>query len=222
MTNINNFNRDLNAEQVLGNYLDKYYYQRIPLFTNTKRVDDINLQHQGIDIIGTLNNQQQLLIDEKGLMSIPNPIPTFALELSYLNSDRKRVTGWLYDRNKHTTHYLFCWIKRDNISIKDVKLENIHYVLAMLISRTKLLNYLQIKYGINAHNAQAKVNQILTSNQTGRIENLSTDSNSRYHFSKQLPEQSINIVMEKRELLQSGAVESHLIVKKSGLSIPNY
>lgn len=219
MTNINNFNRDLNAEQVLGEYLDEYYYPRTQM-VNVNRITDVNLQYEGIDIQCTVNNSQ-LLIDEKGLMSIPKPISTFALELNYLNPTGERVVGWLFDEHKRSTHYLFCWIKRDDIPIKNIKSENIHYVIAMLISRTKLLNYLHITYGINAHSVQAKVNQILASNQSGRIENLSTDSNSRYHFSKQLPEQPINIVMTKEELLESGAVESYHLVKRRGLSYPN-
>lgn len=215
---LNNFNRDLNAEQVLGQYLDKYYYPRRN-FTDFERIKDANRQYQGIDTIVTLNNNQ-LLIDEKGLMSIPKPISTFALELNYLNPAGNRTMGWLYDEHKLSTHYLLCWIKRNDIPIENVKLIDIHYVIAMLVSRELLQNYLFNTYGINTNSISTKVNEILENNKSKRLENLSNTSNSRYHFSNHLPEQPINIVMTKDELIQSGAVESHFLVKKLNLATP--
>lgn len=216
MVHINNFARDLNAEQILGQYLDQYYYPRRP-FNDFERVNDLNQQHRGIDIIANLNNTQ-LLIDEKGLMSVPNPIPTFALELNYLNPAGERTVGWLYDEQKMSTHYLFCWIKRNDIPIEELTERDIHYTLAMLVSKRLLHNYLHETYDINANTLIEKVNEILRNNVGGRLENLSANSNSRYHFSNQLPEQPINIVMTREELIQSGAVESYYLVKRSQLS----
>lgn len=217
MNKINNFNRDLIAEQVLGQYLDQYYYPKRN-FNEFERITNQNQQYLGIDTTVTLNNHQ-LLIDEKGLMSIPKPISTFALELSYLNPSGVRNIGWLYDEHKHSTHYLLCWIKREEIPVETLQLKDIHYVTAMLVSRTCLQRHLLDTYQIDVASTQTKVNQITANNIAGRLENLSPNSQSRYHFSKYLPEQPINIIITKDELIQSGAVVSYHLVKKRGLSV---
>ncbi|QFG01296.1 hypothetical protein PB01_20935 (plasmid) [Psychrobacillus glaciei] len=221
MKNITNFNRDLIAEQVLGQYLDKFYYPRQD-FTEFERIIDQSQQYQGIDTTVVTSNNDKLLIDEKGLMSIPKPISTFALELSYLNPSGARNIGWLYNDYKRSTHYLFCWIKREEVPVQNVQLKDIHYVTAMLVSRTRLQQHLLNTYGIDAASTQTKVNQILAASKPDdldRLENLSPSSDSRYHFSKDLPEQPINIVMTRDELIQSGAVDSYHLVKRSGLSV---
>ena len=159
------------------------------------------------------------MIDEKGLLSIPKPINTFALELSYLNANRERKTGWLFDTSKQTTHYLLCWVKRNDVNLNDFKLEDIHYVITMLVSRNQLQQYLNNTYQINATSAARTVYTILEEGRSGRLENLSPDSPSRYHFSDYIrPEQPINIVMNKRELIESGSVIFHHCVKRSGIS----
>lgn len=213
----NNFSRDLNAEHELGSYLDQYYYPRFNRLNNVHRVVEKRFQFEGVDVEADLDGEH-ILIDEKGYLTSSEPRNTFAFELSYINPIGKRQQGWLYDDHKYTTYYLLCWNKRDeDIGIGEVKSNDFHYVLAMLVSRRKFLEYLKIKYGITAITAQEKVTDILQGNSVGRLDRLSDTSNSRYHYSNLLPEQPINIVMEKAELLASGAVDSYFLVKRREL-----
>lgn len=217
MRNNNQFMLDLCAEQILANYLDDFYYPRLNDIIY-ERVHDMNNQHLGIDTILTQNNIN-LLIDEKGLLSIPKPINTFALELSYINTNGVRRIGWLFDEHKITTHYLLCWVKRNECNLQELQITDIHYVVALLISRQKLLSYLDYTYNINVDTLNTIESNILADGRNGRQENLSNTSKSRYHYSSHLPEAPINIVMDKNELLDSGAVISHHLVKRSSLDI---
>lgn len=88
----------------------------------------------------------------------------------------------------------------------------------MLVSRNQLLQYLNNTYQINAISAARTIYTILENGRGGRLEDLTPNSPSRYHFSNTLPEQPINIVMDKRALIESGSVIFHHCVKRSGIS----
>lgn len=212
-----NFQRDLGAEQVLGKYLDLYYYNRNEALTEIQRVEDRTRQLAGIDSTAVLDGKT-ILIDEKGLLSKTKPIPTFAFELSYISPNGNRHVGWLFDETKQTDYYLLCWNKRDeHIRVEEITVQNLHYVMAMLVSRVDFIKYLDETYNINATTAAKKVEEIIDNGIGKRLENLSEKSPSRYHYSIQLPEKPINIVMDTDELLHSGAVVSYHLVKKSQL-----
>lgn len=72
MNNSNNFERDLDAEQVLGEFLEQYYYPNTDL-ENYNRISNQQEQYAGIDATANLDGNK-ILIDEKGLLSIPKPV----------------------------------------------------------------------------------------------------------------------------------------------------
>lgn len=213
----NNFNRDMRAEEELANYLAEYYYPRMGA-DNFQRCTDINQQLSGIDVIVKRNNQI-LLIDEKGLLSKLKPIRTFALELLYKKNGILKL-GWLFDDAKTTTHYLLTWVKRDEVDLNVFKEENLHYALVMLVNRNKLLKYLESEYGITKDSAYKKALRIIEVGEGGSLEKLSEKSSSKYFYSNQLPEQPVNIIFDKNDFLESGAIEDYQIVKRSGLADP--
>lgn len=211
-----NFVRDLHAERILGTYLDQYFYPRLEV-KNIKRESNLQEQFHGIDI--TFNDHNKTyLVDEKGLLSIPDIINTFAFELSYLNKSGRRNVGWFFDNEKKTTDYLLCWVKRDDISLDSLSANNIHYVLAMLLNRAVLQEYLMNSYGITSQSALNKSDEIVQAGIGGRLHNISENSNSRYHYSDHLPEQPVNLVITKRELLKSGSIDSFHLVKRKSLT----
>lgn len=213
---IKNFPRDLMAEKELGNFLEKNYYPKIGLHSFQKCTTTVD-QNAGVDVKAKIN-QEILLIDEKGLLSIPHPINTFALELAY-EKDQTSKIGWLFDESKITNNYLFCWVKRDKVDIAVFKEDNIHYVLALLVNRNALLKYLKNKYGITKDSARNEVQKIVQQGIGGRLKNLSVNSSSRYHYSNDLPEKPVNIVLDKTDFVNSNAVVSFHLVKRSGISI---
>ena len=214
---MSNFKDDLSAEKELGEYLDKYLYDVSPDFTDVKRIKETQMDYQysGIDVEASYDNEE-MLIDEKGYLSSSKIMNTFALEISYLNPRNERVEGWLFDPRKKTTHYLFCWNKRDkDIDHKEVKEKDFHYVIAMLVARDDLINYLNTKYGINQETSQEKVNEILSSNKTGPIDKIGDNTTSKYFYSNHLAEKPINIVLNKKELQEIAIF--HKLVKRSEL-----
>lgn len=95
------FDQDLNKEHLLGQFLDKIYAQ---LQYDFKRVDDLDLQNRGIDLI-LIHNEREYYIDEKAQLDYLNhSLPTFTFELSYLKNGKWRK-GWLFDDKKMTDHY---------------------------------------------------------------------------------------------------------------------
>lgn len=100
-----NFNTDLSNEGLLAKHLDDIYKE---LFHSTdlsiERVNNLDLQHQGVDLILTKGNVKYN-VDEKAQLDYLNTsLPTFAFEVSYL----KQLIwhkGWLFDSNKITDIY---------------------------------------------------------------------------------------------------------------------
>lgn len=207
------------AEKELGIFLEENYYPKTDFNSFQKCTTDDD-QYAGIDVKAKKNNEI-LLIDEKGLLSIPKPINTFALELAYQISGISKI-GWLLDKNKKTTDYLFCWVKRDDVDIADFRKENIHYVLAMLVNREALLKYLENRYEINEKFANDVARRIIQQGVGGRLEYLSSESSSRYHYSNQLPEKPVNIILNKKDFEDSAAAISFHLVKRSGITQANF
>lgn len=203
---------DLHNEQVLGSYLDEYFYPRVNI-SNFSRVRDMNQQFAGIDVQFNINNRV-FLVDEKGYLSKPTIQNTFVLELSFNNSRNERVEGWFYNLCKQSTHYLLCWADRDNINIYKERLEvrNFHRVEVMLVNRILLQNYMYLKYGIsgsyiNQNHYQLMQNLIFNQNPI-----YLPNSKSRYFLTTNRDEMPLNIVMPKNEYLASGAVEARYMV----------
>lgn len=219
---MNNFNRDLRAEQELGKYLDRHFYPNYTSLKNVHRVFTKKDQLEGIDIMADFKGEE-ILIDEKGCLTKTVQIDTFALEISY-KCKGIRKQGWLYNREKRTTHYLLCWNKRDSdIGIDSVTADDFYYVVVMLVSRKKLLDYLQDEYGITEEVVSEKIKDILKNNKKGRLDYLGENSKSYYFYSKNSEEEPINIVMQRQELMDSGVVESYILVTKNGeLRDPSY
>lgn len=95
------FDQDLNKEHLLGHFLDRIYAQ---LQYDFKRVDDLDLQNRGVDLV-LIHNGKEYFIDEKAQLDYLNhSLPTFTFEVSYLKNGKWRK-GWLFDNRKITDHY---------------------------------------------------------------------------------------------------------------------
>ncbi|UQW96674.1 hypothetical protein M2M59_11945 [Rummeliibacillus sp. G93] len=212
---MSNFKNDLLAEQELGKYLDKYFYPRLGVISNVCRITEKNEQYLGVDLSAVISGNS-ILIDEKGYLSIPNIGKTFVLELSYFNKEKKLKVGWLFDESKKTTHYLFCWNKRnEEIKHSEVKEKDFHYIMAMLVDRQKLLKYLKDTYGVSKETARFKVQEIIEKNKFGSLETLNENTKSKFYYTKDRVEKPINIVMRKEELAK--ICEGHYLVKRTEL-----
>ncbi|MER1987517.1 MAG: hypothetical protein ABS948_16685 [Solibacillus sp.] len=214
--NKNTFNRDLSNEEVLGEFLNRYFYPLLGINNFLRYGNKSKEQFEGVDVYFETENQRYL-VDEKGYLTRPTIQNTFVLELSYLNASGERKEGWFYDTNKKTTHYLMCWADRDDINIyKDqLTIDHIHRVELMLVDRKKLQDYLQSKYSINRNYISNNHNAILMATESKPV--YLENSKSKYNYSKKLREQPLNIVMPKEEYVESSAVVVRYMVYKNGI-----
>jgi hypothetical protein len=105
MTIRSTYKSDLQKEQKLSELLDSYYHKHIKHY-DFERIDDVNHQLEGIDLILTHKTTgSKFYVDEKAQLDyINNDLPTFAFEL-YYEKKRHPKKGWLFDTNKKTDFY---------------------------------------------------------------------------------------------------------------------
>lgn len=132
---MSNYFEDLNKEKILSRYLDKIYSKKGFDF---ERINNINEQHQGIDI-EIQHNNETYYIDEKAQLDYLNTsLPTFAFEISYIKQNTLKK-GWLFDSKKKTTHYfLITGIHVSNDNIKN----GVQKCIITSINREKLILHL--------------------------------------------------------------------------------
>ena len=139
---------DTEKEKAVAQYLDKFFYSR-PCIREYSRKADKNDQLSGIDVTFKITHSNlktdTLLVDEKSAVHyVNNAIPTFAFELQFQNARNIKTEGWLYDKNKQTTHYLLVWVETNREDSK-FSCEDITKLEVMLISRDSIKQILDSK-----------------------------------------------------------------------------
>lgn len=197
-----NFIDDLNGENVLANFLDKYFYAKLEVrdyFRNTpEKHNYLQYQYKGIDVTFKWNGYD-FIVDEKATLHYPNGIPTFAFELRYIKDNIWRP-GWFYDETKQTEYYLLAWPKRQDIKLSELKMEHFQTVEVMLLSRKNLHEYLNKNYDITKQAIHVAVDNIITANNYGKLHNIHPSSNHYYYYTKYLSETPVNLVIQKSTL----------------------
>lgn len=202
-----NIARDRRVEQEIAKFLDNSLYKSV-LFTEIERVNDRGRQLEGIDLFisSPSLNLNKSPADEKSQSSLTylnKPIPTFVLELSSLNKDRKEVIGWFLDKTKKTEYYIFVWLEKTR-KIEDLTEDDIEEVYYCIVSRETLLSYFE--------DLSLSLEEL--TNRTSEIREKFKDSNERtsidkdkygnkfyFFYSGQLHEKPINIVIRKEVLI---------------------
>jgi hypothetical protein len=196
------FIEDLNGEKVLGEYLDKYFYEKLNIqdfFRNTSsQPNHMNNQYRGIDVTFNFNGFHYI-VDEKATLQYPDGIPTFAFELRYKKNNQWR-DGWFYDDAKETKYYLLAWPIRDHVKLSELQMDDIRKVEVMLISRKDLHEYLYTNYEITREVIEAEVDNIIKANTFGKLHPIHPLSNHYYYYTKNLAETPINLVVQKKTL----------------------
>lgn len=79
--------RDMKVERELARFMDEHLYND-GRFSKAERTDSIEAQMSGSDIILSIPSigVENIIVDEKGMTQyMDNPLPTFSLELSFMN-----------------------------------------------------------------------------------------------------------------------------------------
>jgi hypothetical protein len=196
-----NFKTDLSNEGLLTNHLNGIYQQ---LFhspdLSIERVDNLDLQHQGVDLILTKGNVKYN-VDEKAQLDYLNiSLPTFAFEVSYL---KKHIwhKGWLFDNNKITDIYFLI----TSIYIKEGcnLVDGLMKIKITGVFRKELIKLLK-GTGITESYLFEKEKDIRQKNIHGKmaIKGLNPHTEGALYFSKNNKnEQPINLVLKLKFLI---------------------
>jgi len=188
-------NRDSNVEKEISKFLDCYFYPKT--VKDFIRYHDKANQLLGMDVSFSIENYNQIIVDEKAATHYINKdIPTFAFEISFLLPSKTEVVGWLIDRSKKTEYYFLMWIKaKSNWNIKKYDIQEIS---AILVSRNKIMNYLEsISY--NREKLIRANDKIRLNNLDGQL-GKSKNSSVYFYSSMKLSEQPVNIIINRKEL----------------------
>ena len=202
---------DMEAERELALYLDKYLYSQ-PIFTRSDRTDTASEQINGSDIIVSIPSLgiSDAVVDEKAsIYYINKNLPTFVLELSFINKVKTESLGWFLKDDLSTEYYLFQWIKADVEKPFDVTSEKITEIECVLVSKKKLREYFD-KQGYSVDKLKSISDAI---RKNGVIPQTGTND-FKFCYTETFAEKPINIVLRKDVYINLS--EAKFLVK------PNY
>lgn len=132
------FQNDLNAEGVVGKWMVDHFWTKF----NGQRVDDIELQKSGVDVILTVKDKQ-FYVDEKiknsgDINSEPFPYPSVEIIPNCNNTDKK---GWWANPEEKTQIYAFINLSADNTDFSTLQYDEINAVEVTLFGRKQLKNW---------------------------------------------------------------------------------
>ena len=186
---------DEHCEKVMGEFLDKYFYNENIEGTIT-RVKDRRLQVKGVDVVID-DGDVKFYIDEKAAIRYVG-LKTFALELSFINRQGDVNTGWLLDNTKINDYFLFVWINELNgTEIKDIS--SIKNVDVALVSKASIFRHLN-SLGWSKNNLLEKDRRI-RNNEDEYMGNILKDK-CKFSFSNHLVEKPINILLPKETYME--------------------
>lgn len=186
---------DEHCEKVMGEFLDKYFYNENIEGTIT-RVKDRKLQVKGVDVVID-DGDIKFYIDEKAAIRYVG-LKTFALELSFINRQGDINTGWLLDNKKINDYFLFVWINELNgTEIKDIS--SIKNVDVALVSKASIFRHLN-SLGWSKNNLLEKDRRI-RNNEDEYMGNILKDK-CKFSFSNHLVEKPINILLPKETYME--------------------
>lgn len=203
--------RDMAVEREIAAYLDEKLYSQ-EIFSSHTRTNGQEEQFSGSDIILTIptKNLNNIIVDEKAQSQyMVNPLPTFSLELSFMNRANEWQEGWFWSEKHKTQYYLFCWPRTSEEKKWNATKDDILELEYALVSREKLQQYF-ISQGLTKENLQKKDAEIRKSNQYG-AHDKTKDKDYWFFFSTNLAEKPINIILRKKIYIELS--ELHGIIK---------
>lgn len=198
--------RDMKVERELARFMDNHLYND-GRFTRAVRTDTREAQFSGSDIILSIPSLgiQDIIVDEKGMTQyMDNPLPTFSLELLFMNYGRE-ITGWFVDDEKATQYYMFIWPKakvRWNATYNDIL--EVDYAL---VSKSALRRYFEER-GYSKSLLISKAKTIRESNQEGAIEKGENDF--WFYKTTKLVEEPINLILRKKVYQQLAIISGRI------------
>lgn len=187
---------DEGGEKALGCFLDSRFY---PYFTGgARRVTTPSLQFKGVDMLFDYKGTEVVCDEKAALHYVNKPLTTFAFELSFTNRGDKENPGWFVDDSKLTTHYLLCWVRKCDKD-RAFSADDIKEVEAGLVDRNKLGRYFA-SLGWTKERLLEKARRIRGGD--GGFGGDIKKMGYRFHYSGQLAEMPVNVIVDKPILKQ--------------------
>lgn len=193
------FNYDLNQEQILSKYLDNIYDGKKIKY---KRIFDLNMQHQGVDVIMTVDSTEYNIDEKAQLHYIGSDLPTFTFELSYLKNNLNKE-GWLFDEHKLTQYYFLItgiFLKKSKTILSTP--DDIEKIKITSVNRQKLIGFLESK-GLNKGKL-LKYDSVIRENKTfgkNELAELNEKTEGLIYYTNHLSEKPINLQLRLKFLL---------------------
>lgn len=182
--------------EVISTLLDNVFYTKHT--ENFERVNDKKRQVSGIDVIFTYDGFEYVCDEKAAIHYINKVLPTFSLELSFIDRKDNLHDGWLIDEGKVNNSFLFVWIdkaKKDNVdSPSDV--EKMEFAL---VRRDKIVGYLESLGWTKERLLQKTVN--LRNNPREPRGDLERNG-CRFNVSPQLVENPVNVLIKRDKLIE--------------------
>lgn len=220
MAKSSTFTDDLRVEREISNFLDKYFYE-IYFNGRYKRINDINLQHQGIDIqIQSKFDNSIINIDEKFASHYVNfDLKTFAFEMTYVMEDMVKE-GWTFgEKYTNTEYYNIGYVTANNIKSKEWKKitkRNIEKIELLIISKEKIQSYLYKRNKLLTSKDYLELSKKIRDKMTKEKKSFFSSNNILWYLTPEdiLSETPLNILIPKDDLICIS--DKHYLVTKTG------
>lgn len=148
-----NFKNDFNAEKVINEFLQKYFYKKFVdnnIIQSFYHITDTHLQHEGVDTIIVTLKGEEIYIDEKAALDYAKrdigeeSLPTFAFEISYLNKSGVLTEGWLTNpKYSKTDDYLLVWLwVKSSTNIRYLQCDDILKLEVVVLPKVAIQNHI--------------------------------------------------------------------------------
>lgn len=187
---ITNRKKDSILSEYVGQFMDEYFYSRLD--EEWRRNTDTVLQRRGVDVVFGDSNIDEKVKIRGGYLNTILAFPSF--ELSFVNRNLKRQTGWFLDTDSLTDYYAFIAVYSDAKDEYSVNYDNIDHLNVMFVNRIQVMKYV-LASGINLGK---DMKELATETMGDRINHPGTGIHIK--MSMQFSEKPINMVV-RREIL---------------------
>jgi len=192
---------DMNAEQKFGQFLDWYLYPSLheQFGWDWKRNYNRDLQFLGVDGYLSRNGVEDI-VDEKATLKFMNiDIGTFAQETTFTQKDGKVVEGWFFNPDKINNYFLYCYPYAIHTNLRTIQPSDFIGARCILVKKSTIQDFL-INKGCTREVA-AYYAKIVRDGGVAGHNYININGNIiDFHFSPQLAESPVNILIKKRDL----------------------
>lgn len=219
---ISNRKNDSIVEREIAKFLDEKLYSNKTLFKEFARTDDKEEQISGSDVVLSTSDGvlYRKVVDEKVAARYANMgLNTFSLELSFIDKNGNRRSGWFIDNTKKTEYYLLGWIVRADIpkdegsdayNTNAINRWNIKELDWALVSRQRIMDFLESK-GWTLDKLALQDKKI---RENGKVKTKEFIDEVSFRYSDAYVEKPINILLKKDTFMKLSHMHGTIVCEE--------